>query len=70
MGAYPEPKDPVVRVDSEGAIVQADADGMKPPDSLEVKRRVRRVGLQQFEILVCELANAGGKCIVAPPKAR
>ena len=58
MGSYPEPKDAVIRVNSEGAVVQADPDGVKASNPFEMKRRMRRVGLEQLKVLICELPNA------------
>lgn len=52
MGADPEPKDAVGDADSKGTVVNANADRPKPPNLLEVQRRMRSVGFEEIKILV------------------
>lgn len=57
MRAYPDPENAVRRIDAERAIMEADADGSEATNSLEVERRVLRIGLEQLETLVRERAD-------------
>jgi hypothetical protein len=70
MGSYPEPKNAVLNVDCESAIMDAHADGVKTANPFEMKGRMLRISLQQLEVLVGERTNPSGQRVVTPPKAR
>ena len=48
----PEPQDPICGIHGKGTVVRTHADGVKPPDALEVQRRMSHVGLQKLELPV------------------
>ena len=57
MRADPEPGHAIRNRDTERPVVQADTDRPKISDPLEVKRRMARIGLQELEILIREIAD-------------
>ena len=68
--ADPESQDPFRRLVFKGTISIAYACGPDLSDALEVKRWMRRVGLQQLEVLVGSLSNLGRERVVQRPEAR
>jgi len=70
MRAYPEPENPVRRVHTEGAVVQANAYRAESTDALESKGAVCRIGLEELEALVGQGADSRRQCLITPPEAR
>lgn len=68
MRPYPPPQNPVVCVNAERSIMDADAHRVMAPNTFEVKRGMSGVGLEQLELLVRQLAYGGRQCIVQPPE--
>lgn len=68
--SYPEPKDSIVHVDAQGAIMQADADRTVSTDVLEPKGWMSRISLEELEALVSELLYMLRQRLVAPPEPR
>jgi hypothetical protein len=69
MRAYPEPEDPIVHIDAQRAVMQADTHGAISTDMLEVQGRMSGIGLQQIEALIRELLDVLRQSVIAAPKA-
>ena len=52
MIANPEPQDPTLDLNAEGAMVKADSARPKPTYALELKRGVTRIAFQETVLLV------------------
>lgn len=59
MAPDPEPLNAARNAVTQCAMVFADAHGSNLPESLEMKRRVLWIGLEELKILVGDRSNAG-----------
>jgi hypothetical protein len=66
MRANPDPVNPMLDVQAQGSIILANPNGPQFTNSLEVKRGMTGISLQQGEILVCQLANLLWQTVKAP----
>lgn len=69
MIADPEPNHVVAVARSQGPLLDTSSDGPIAPHFLEVERRMKRVRLQEFKILVCDSLNLSRKLFVGYPEA-
>ena len=70
MVADPEPDEAVFGFDGQGAVAAADSGRPIAPDFLEHQRGMPRISLEQFEIPVCQLADAAGQEGIGAPEGR
>ena len=70
VGPDPKPLDTLRYIMAESSVMIADPHGPKLPDSLEMKRRVARIGLEILVVLVRKLAYFLRQRVVQRPKAR
>ena len=57
MRTDPEPQQVLSRFDGQRSVAQTNSDCTVLSDFLEMQRRVRRIGLQQFVILISKVAD-------------
>ena len=68
MRADPIPKHTSVDCDAKGAISAANAHRALGANFLVVQGRMKRIFLEQFEILVRDVAHGNGQFVVCGPK--
>ncbi len=70
VGSDPEPKNPIRGVDGECPVVHPDSHRVKATHSLEVERRMARIGLEELKLPGSKCANRFWQPVVAAPEAR
>jgi hypothetical protein len=66
----PKPQNAVGHISTKGAVGYADADRYELSDVLEMKRRMRRILFEKFEILLGELLDVVRQRFETCPKIR
>jgi hypothetical protein len=68
--ADPEPQDPALDINPEGAMMKAYPARPKAAHTLEMKRRVIRVTLEKLIFLIGQALDGGAQASVTGPKPR
>ena len=66
----PEPLKSIGALSGEGAIVQTHSGGVKDTDFLQPDRRMARIALEQFKVVVRERPDLVWKLPIVEPKVR
>jgi hypothetical protein len=71
MRADPKPVHSFLHWNAESAVVESDTNAVesRPANSLELQRRMRRIGAQESVVSTRESLDFSGQCIEALPKA-
>ena len=69
VSADPEPVHPIRYFHAKSAVTQADANGSIDTYRFKMKGWMLGIGLQQFEVLVCKLANGDRQRTIGRPEA-